>query len=112
MILAWVCRLSGSEAVAALAAAVIAAAAVLTLCVLCNREVHIGMHWDRRFAIVVSMIWAMLVSGAFYLAAGVLPPASNAAASDRQLRRELDRTNHVLTTPVSMPGCARVRISP
>ena len=111
MILAWVCRLSGSEAVAALAAAVIAAAAVLAL-YRCHREVHIGMHWDRRFAIVVSMIWAMLVSGAFYLAAGVLPPASNAAASDRQLRRELDRTNHVLTTPVSMPGCARVRISP
>jgi hypothetical protein len=111
VLLAWVCRLRGSEAVAALAAAVIAAAAVLTLHV-CNREVHISMHWDRRFAIVVSLIWAVLVSGAFYLVAGMLPPASNVPASDGQLRRELDRTNHILTTPVAMSGCARVRISP
>ncbi len=70
------------------------------------------MHCDRRFAIVVSLIWATLVSGAFYLAAGRLPAASPAPASDWQLRRELDRTNHMLTMPVAVSGCARVRISP
>jgi hypothetical protein len=70
------------------------------------------MHLDRRFAVVVSLIWAVLVSGAFYLAVGILPSAPPAPASDGQLRRELDRTNHILTTPVAMTGCARVRISP
>ena len=70
------------------------------------------MYWDRRFAIVVSLIWAALVSGAFYLMAGILPPASNDPTSDRQLRCELERSNHILTTSVSMPGCTRVRISP
>jgi hypothetical protein len=70
------------------------------------------MHWDRRFAIVVSLIWAVLVSGAFYLVAGILPRASPAPASDRQLRRDLDQTNHLFITPVAMSGCARVRISP
>jgi hypothetical protein len=34
------------------------------------------MHWDRRFAIGVSLIWAVLVSGAFYLLAGIHIPAS------------------------------------
>jgi hypothetical protein len=29
------------------------------------------MYWDRRFAIVVSLIWALLVAGGFYLLAGV-----------------------------------------
>jgi hypothetical protein len=58
------------------------------------------MHWDHRFAIAVSLIWAVLVFGAFYLAAGFAPPASPAPASDRQIRRQLDRTNDVQITPV------------
>lgn len=60
------------------------------------------MHWDRRFAIGVSLIWAALVSGAFYLLAGILPPVSPGPASGRQLRRELDRTNHELATPLTV----------
>jgi hypothetical protein len=39
------------------------------------------MHWDRRFAIVISLIWAVLVSGAFFLLAGIRTPASPAPAS-------------------------------
>jgi hypothetical protein len=39
------------------------------------------MHWDRRFAIVVSLIWAVLVSGAFFLLAGIHTAASPASAS-------------------------------
>jgi len=39
------------------------------------------MHWDRRFAIVVSLIWALLVSGAFFLLAGSHTPASATSAS-------------------------------
>jgi len=40
-----------------------------------------SMHWDRRFAIVVSLIWAVLVSGAFFLLAGIHTAASPASAS-------------------------------
>ena len=40
-----------------------------------------SMHWDRRFAIVVSLIWALLVSGAFFLLAGIHTPASPTSAS-------------------------------
>jgi hypothetical protein len=29
------------------------------------------MYWNRRFAIVVSLIWAVLVAGGFYLLAGL-----------------------------------------
>ncbi|MGA2272011.1 MAG: hypothetical protein ABSH00_00550 [Bryobacteraceae bacterium] len=40
------------------------------------------MHWDRRFAIMVSLIWAVLVSGAFYLLAGIQLPASPAGQAN------------------------------
>jgi hypothetical protein len=36
------------------------------------------MHWDRRFAIGVSLIWVVLVTGVFYLLAGIERPASPA----------------------------------
>jgi uncharacterized membrane protein len=106
--LAWVCRHGASEVVAALAAAVIAVAAVFCLYA-CSRELH-KMNVDRRFTIVVSLIWAVLVTGAFYLMAGILPAA--APSPDRQLRRELERTNHILTRRVVVSACARVRNSP
>ena len=38
------------------------------------------MNWDRRFAIGVSLIWVVLVTGVFYLLAGIeRPPPSPAA---------------------------------
>jgi hypothetical protein len=32
------------------------------------------MYWNRRFAILVSLVWAMLVMGGFYLLAGISAP--------------------------------------
>lgn len=78
VISARVFRLHGPEAVAALAAAVICRRGRLNSLRTESGGSH-SMHWDRRFAIGVSLIWAVLVSGAFYLLAGIERPPSPAA---------------------------------
>jgi len=59
------------------------------------------MHWDRRFAIGVSLIWAVLVSGVFYLLAGIERPPSPAAVLGGQLTHGWNRTNRALARPVA-----------
>jgi len=108
VILAGVCR-GSSEAVAATAAAVIAAAAVLTLYER-NQEVH-------KHALGPSLRnhGQPDLGGAGFrrlLPAGRDPAPSITRGSSERLTREWDRTNRILTPPLAMSGCARVRISP
>lgn len=52
------------------------------------------MYWNRRFAIVVGLVWAVLVASGFYLLAGISPQRGAPPA----------RTNSSLaggTTPVT-----------
>ena len=43
------------------------------------------MFWNRRFAILVGLVWAVLVAGGFYLLAGIAAhrPAPTAQAGGR-----------------------------
>ena len=70
------------------------------------------MHWDGRFAIGVTLIWVMLVSGTFYLLTGMLTPAVHHTAPDSQLEREWNRKNRVPPAPMAVSSCVRVRTSP
>jgi len=71
------------------------------------------MYCDRRFVITVSLIWAMLVSSAFYLLVRLSPPASPATRYVVSPRGQLELVNRA---PPGWSGwatgCNRLRISP
>jgi hypothetical protein len=68
------------------------------------------MYCDRRFVITVSLIWAMLITSAFYLLTQLRLPASPATRSHGIPRCESERLNRAL--PALEAGCTRLQISP